>query len=65
MYTLVVRERFRLNLCCSLIVSWAGVVGRLKKEDFAKAIIKWGDRHTKYVQLEDDYVEKVNKKIFF
>ena len=58
MYTLVVRERLWLNLLCSLIVSWVGVVGRLKKEDFTKAIMKWGDRHTKCVQLEGDYVEK-------
>ena len=38
--------------------AWVGVVGRLKKEDFTKAIMKWGDRHTKCVQLEGDYVEK-------
>ena len=58
MYTLVVRERLWLNLWCSLIGSWVGVLCKLKKEDFTKAIMKWGDRHTKCVQLEGDYVEK-------
>ena len=38
MYTLVVRERFRLNLCCSLIISWDGVTWKVYLFVFAKKV---------------------------